>query len=60
VGKPTAYRARALYRDFDGVTREVVAEGRTKSGAEANLLTKLRERASPATAGRSSRSTGSP
>jgi hypothetical protein len=60
VGKPTAYRARALYRHFDGVTREVVAEGRTKSGAEANLLTKLRERASPATAGRSSRSTGSP
>ena len=45
-GKPTAFRARALYRDFDGLTREVVAEGRTKSAAEARLLNKLRERAS--------------
>ncbi len=33
-----------MYRDFDGVTREVVAEGRTKSAAESNLLRKLRER----------------
>src|SRR4051812_1064080 len=44
-GKPASYRARAMYRDFDGVTREVVARGRTRSAAEANLLRKLRERA---------------
>lgn len=44
-GKPAAFRARAMYRDFDGVTREVVARGRTRSAAEANLLRKLRERA---------------
>ncbi|WP_406831512.1 hypothetical protein ABEG17_01630 [Pedococcus sp. KACC 23699] len=43
-GKPKSFRARALYRDFDGVTREVKAEGRTKSAAEATLLAKLRER----------------
>jgi integrase len=34
-----------MYRDFDGVSREVVARGRTRSAAEANLLRKLRERA---------------
>lgn len=45
-GKPTSFRARALYRDFDGLTREVAAEGRTKSAAEARLLNKLRGRAS--------------
>ena len=44
-GKPASYRARAMYRDFDGVTREVVAKGRTRSAAEARLLSKLRERA---------------
>ena len=43
-GKSKSFRARALYRDFDGVTREVKAEGRTKSAAEATLLAKLRER----------------
>lgn len=26
-GKPTSFRARALYRDFDGLTREVAAQG---------------------------------
>ena len=45
-GKPASFRARALYRDFDGLTREVAARGRTKSAAEARLLSKLRERAS--------------
>lgn len=45
-GKPASYRARAMYRDVDGVTREVVARGRTRSAAEANLLRKLREGAS--------------
>ncbi|SDP17721.1 Phage integrase family protein [Pedococcus dokdonensis] len=44
-GKATSYRARAMYRDFDGVTREVVAKARTRSAAEASLLTKLRQRA---------------
>jgi hypothetical protein len=29
-GKPFSYRARAMYRDFDGVSREVEAEGRTR------------------------------
>jgi hypothetical protein len=45
TGKATSYRARAMYRDFDGVTREVAAKGRTRSAAEAGLLRKLRERA---------------
>src|SRR4051794_14600798 len=44
--KRPSYRARASFRDFDGVTREVKAEGRTRSAAEARLLVKLRERAS--------------
>lgn len=35
-----------MYRDFDGVTQEVIARGRTRSAAEATLLRKLRERAS--------------
>lgn len=43
-GKRTVYRARALYRDFDGISREVEAEGRTKSAAQTRLLKKLRER----------------
>ena len=45
-GKSPSFRARALYRDLDGVTREVKAEGRTKSSAEVTLLAKLRERSS--------------
>jgi integrase len=45
-GKPTYLRARVKYRDFDGVTRDVEAYGRNKSAAEANLMQKLRERAS--------------
>lgn len=43
-GKLSVYRARALYRDFDGISREVEAEGRTKSAAQTRLLKKLRER----------------
>jgi hypothetical protein len=38
--------SRTSYRDFDGVSREVEAEGRTRSAAETNLLKKLRQRAS--------------
>ena len=45
-GKPQSYRARAKFRDFDGITREVMAQGKTRSAAEAALLVKLRERAS--------------
>src|SRR5688572_4559413 len=44
-GRPTSWRARAQYRDFDGMTRRVEARARTKTEAEANLLQKLRERA---------------
>ena len=44
-GKPTYYRARANFRDFDGVRREVEALGRTKSAAEANLIRRMRARA---------------
>ena len=43
-GRPAAYRARATYRGFDGVSTRVEAEGRTQASAEANLLRKLRER----------------
>jgi len=46
AGRRASYRARAKFRDFDGLTREVMAEGKTRSAAEANLLVKLRERAS--------------
>ena len=42
-GKVTSYRARATYRGFDGVSRLVETEGRTKSAAEARLLKRLRE-----------------
>jgi integrase len=45
-GKRPAYRARAYFRDVDGVTQEIKAEGKTRSAAEASLLVKLRERAS--------------
>lgn len=45
-GKPRRHRARAQYRDFDGVTREVEAAGRTKTEAENNLRNKLKGRSS--------------
>lgn len=45
-GKPTAYRARAWFRDFNGVSAEVVAEGRTRTLAEQALMVRLRERTS--------------
>ena len=44
-GRPTSWRARAQYRDFDGVTRLVEARARTKTEAEASLLRKLSARA---------------
>lgn len=44
-GKPKRHRARAYYRDFDGVTRLVEASGRTATQASQNLRTKLQNRA---------------
>ncbi len=40
----TGYRARTLYRDFDGVTRRVERHGRTKGSAERALRVALRDR----------------
>ncbi|HJQ87375.1 MAG TPA: tyrosine-type recombinase/integrase [Propionibacteriaceae bacterium] len=40
----TGYRARTLYRDYDGVTRRVERHGRTKGGAERALRMALRDR----------------
>lgn len=45
-GKPTRHRARAKFRDFDGVTRLVEASGRTATQASQNLRTKLQMRTS--------------
>jgi hypothetical protein len=36
--------ARAYFRDFDGITRQVPAYGRTKTEAESNLVDRLKER----------------
>lgn len=33
-GKPTGYRARAKYRDFDGQTRDVERIGKSKADGE--------------------------
>ena len=43
-GKPKRHRARAYYRDFDGVTRLVEASGRTATMATNNLRQKLQSR----------------
>jgi integrase len=43
-GKPDRYRAVSYFRDFDGITRQVPAYGRTKTEAESNLKDRLRER----------------
>ena len=42
---PSGWRARASYRDYDGVTREVEKHGRTKASAERLLATAVRDRA---------------
>jgi integrase len=39
------WRAMVLYRDFDGVTRQVQKHAKTKGGAEQALATALRDRA---------------
>ena len=43
-GKPKRFRARAYYRDFDGLTRLVEASGRTATQANQNLRAKLQNR----------------
>jgi integrase len=44
---PQQFRARARFRDYDGVTREVEAWGNTGAAAERALRVKLRERSTP-------------
>ena len=50
AGRVRAYRtaqgwkARALFRDFDGVTRAVERHGRTRGAAERSLAAALRDR----------------
>ncbi|MEN3267919.1 helix-turn-helix domain-containing protein, partial [Pseudonocardia sp.] len=44
-GKSVSHRAKAKYRDHDGITRTVSAFGRTKTAAENNLVNKLKDRA---------------
>jgi hypothetical protein len=42
--KPKRHRARAYYRDFDGLTRLVEASGRSASQASQNVRAKLQNR----------------
>lgn len=44
-GKPTAYRAIAKYRDFDGRSRTVERWGKSDTAARNNLRTALKDRA---------------
>ena len=44
-GQSGAYRARTLYRDFDGHTRAVERSGRSRAAAEGALRLALRDRA---------------
>lgn len=44
-GRPIRYKARANYRDFDGRTRPVEAQGKTKTAASNALRDKLTSRA---------------
>ncbi|TCC46050.1 helix-turn-helix domain-containing protein [Kribbella capetownensis] len=50
-GKADSYRSVAYFRDFDGTTRQVEANGKTKTAAENNLQNKLKERAQLARSG---------
>ncbi|MEU4394990.1 helix-turn-helix domain-containing protein [Kribbella sp. NPDC023855] len=43
-GRADKFEAKARYRDFDGRTRRVTAWGKTATGAENNLRTKLKTR----------------
>ena len=44
-GQSGSYRARTLYRDFDGRTRAVERSGRSRAAAEGALRLALRDRA---------------
>jgi hypothetical protein len=44
---PQRFRARARFRDYDGVTRDVEAWGNTGAAAERALRVKLRDRSTP-------------
>jgi hypothetical protein len=46
---PARHRAACLYRDWDGVTREVQRQARTKGAAERSLSVALRDRGRPRT-----------
>ncbi len=46
---PAGYRAVCLYRDWDGVTRQVQRQARTKGAAERALAVALRDRGRPGT-----------
>lgn len=43
-GKPTRFRAMALFRDFDGVTRSFQARGKTATHASQNLRLRMQTR----------------
>lgn len=42
--KPKVFQARCRFRDIDGVTRLVAAQGKSRTGAQNALLTKIAER----------------
>lgn len=44
---PHSWRARARFRDYDGVTRDVEASGKTGPAAENALRAKVRDRSTP-------------
>ncbi|MEV0803411.1 helix-turn-helix domain-containing protein [Kribbella sp. NPDC050281] len=50
-GKADRFRAVAYYRDLDGKTRQVEANGKSATAAENNLQTKLKERSQLARSG---------
>lgn len=45
--RPGVFRARTRFRDFDGVTREVTATGRSSAAAERDLKVKIADRRAP-------------
>src|SRR3712207_9152907 len=46
---PAGYRAVCLYRDWDGATRQVQRQAKTKGAAERALAVALRDRGRPGT-----------
>ena len=45
--RPGVYRARTRFRDFDGVTRQVMATGRSAAAATRELKAKIADRSAP-------------